>query len=90
MVSRARSRMGGSLDAIDALARQESGDMGAESEEAWDERGTGADIEAVDKPWSEADDFLVKRRCNEGFLSLAVRIDGGDDAEEYVGGVEVR
>lgn len=94
VVSRARSRTGGSLDAIDAidaidaLARQESGDMG-EPEEAGGERGTGADIEAVDKPVSDADDFLVKRRWSEGFLSLAVRTEGGDDEEEYVGGVIV-
>lgn len=56
---------------------------------AWGDRGTGPEIEAVDIPVSDAEDFLVKRRCSEGFLSLGVRIEGGDDVEEYVGGVMV-
>ena len=46
--------------------------------------GIGAEIDAVDKAFNDTDERLEKRRWSEGFLSLRVRKEGGDDDDWIV------
>jgi hypothetical protein len=78
------SSMGGRLDALDFGVNIDRG-VGVDDVDEVGINGVGPEMDAVETEAEcrDADDRLVKRRCNEGFLILRARKEEGDEAGPF-------
>lgn len=83
VLSNAMSSTGGKLDVLDCAANMDVLETGVDPDDSGEADGCdkGPEMDAVLRAFKEADERLVKRRCNEGFLILRVRREGGDDGD---------